>query len=528
MEKRNYTIGQLLTSRAVETGENRAVIYAPKKYYNFQELDEMACKAARGLLAIGVSRGESVAVWAPNILEWLFILFGCAKIGAVAVPVNFNCGMYELEYILKQSDASVLFWADSIGRTDECAVRELQSSSLPMLRNVVFLGTDQYSDMLSWSNFLQKAADVDDAALSAREMTIRLDDIFIIQYSSGTTGFPKGAMLTHSSYVLNAIAIAERKKHIPQDIICVLSPFYSSYGFLSMLVTVAAGAAALVAERFVAREMLQMMEDWRATAIYGTPTNFLAMLEILDHHQYDLIFLRGGSISGDYCPPEIAKRIVEKIGTAELGIQYGSTETLVTVMNWPEEPLEKRIGTIGQAMPDTVVRIVDPQTGLEMEKGRYGELCVKGPSVMKGYYKSPELTARTIDPEGWLHSGDLACADGDGYYRIMGRIKDVIIRGGENIYPAEIEVFLMTHPKVNDVKVVGIPSSYYGEEAVAFVRLKPGQTATALEFKSFCRRQIAINKVPVQFFFVDQYPETSSSKVQKYRLRELAVQLLRT
>jgi fatty-acyl-CoA synthase len=494
----------------------------------------MARKAAKGLLALGVARGEHVAIWAPNTPEWLFVLFGCAKIGAVAVPINHNFGVHELAYVLKHSDTTVLF---AMGYRSECPdalqiicsrKEAFSADSLPALRKVVFMGGQDYPGMQNWRDFLQGETTVDEASLLAREREAKADDIFILQYSSGTTGFPKGAMLSHAAYLKNAGALAQRKQHAERDLICIPLPFYSSYGLLSLLVAIITGAGILVMERFVARDLLQALENWRATAIYGTPTMFLAALEVLARHDYNLSALRGGSISGDYCPPELVRAVCERMGVVKIGIQYGSTETLVTVASRPDDSWEKRVSTIGRAMPDTAIRIVDPQSGREAATGEYGELWVKGPSVMRGYYKSPEHTAGVIDEAGWLHSGDLACADAEGYYRITGRIKDVIMRGGESIYPAEIEEFLTTHPQVLEAKVVGIPSGYYGEEVVAFIRLKPGESMTSLALKRFCRQRIAIHKVPVQFFFVEQYPQTAGGKVHKSKLREMAAHLIRT
>ncbi|MDT8902773.1 AMP-binding protein [Anaeroselena agilis] len=536
MNKSAGTVGRLLAAQAARLGERRALIFAATDTeLSFREFDALSREVAKGLLASGVSRGDHVAVWAANIPEWLFILFGCAKIGAVAVPLNANCGVYELEYILRQSDAKALFWAG--GRTEEClaALRGICSGDpvaaddarrFPELCRVVAVGEPLCPGMLGWKEFLAGAAVVDDAALAYCEKKVRPDDVFLIQYSSGTTGFPKGAMLTHAAYVAKAAVVADRKGHTANDVICVPVPFFSSFGFLAVLVAIAAGAATLVMERFLAREMIAAVERWRATAIYGTPTMFLAALELADLRSYDLSSLRAGGISGDYCSPELAEAVIMRLGLAEAGIHYGSTETLITIMPRPGDPLGKRTATVGQALPDTMVKIVDLRTGRGARPGEHGELCTKGASSMLGYYKAPELTAEIIGADGWLRSGDLAWIDSEGFCRITGRIKDVIIRGGENIYPAEIEEFLATLPQVLDAKVVGVPSAFYGEEIVAFVRLKPGQKASALELKRFCRRLISINKVPKRVFFIDKYPETASGKVQKSKLRETAAQLL--
>ena len=326
-------------------------------------------------------------------------------------------------------------------------------------------------------------------------------------------------MLSHSAYLVNSAAIAERQGLKPDDVNCVPLPFFHAYGCLMILATLASGGTVAALERFRARDMLEVMESCSATAVSGTPTMFVAALAELSNRNYDLSSLRGGNMAGAFCPPELVREVVER-----MGVLYGSTEGLVSLMNAPSASLAQRIGTVGNAMPGYEAKIVDPQSGDgELSEGVQGELCIRGSSMMRLYYKMEETTSKTLDAEGWLHSGDLASCDSAGFYRITGRIKDMIIRGGENIYPAEIEAFLLTHPKVMDSQVVGIPCDYYGEDIVAFLRLKREQSAKALEMKRFCRERIAINKVPVMFFFVDQFPLTASGKVQKFKLKELAI-----
>ncbi|MBP2663731.1 MAG: acyl-CoA synthetase (AMP-forming)/AMP-acid ligase, partial [Firmicutes bacterium] len=324
----------------------------------------------------------------------------------------------------------------------------------------------------------------------------------------------------------NAFETAKYQGLTPQDISCIPLPFFHAYGCIAVMAAVAAGAAIAVIEQFNAQELVKTLEGCQATAVCGTPTMFVAALEELSHHCYDLSSLRGGNMAGAFCPPQLVQAVVDKLGAREFGILYGSTEAIISIMNRWDDSLEHRINTLGQALPEVELKIVDPQTGETVAAGTAGELCIKSPSRMKGYYKMPEATAQAIDSAGWLHSGDLACIDTEGYCRITGRIKDMIIRGGENVYPAEIEEFLTTHPKIKDAQVVGIPCEYYGEEVVAFVRLQAGQSATPLEIKRYCRERIAIHKVPAQFLFVEQYPQTASGKVQKFKLRELAIQLL--
>ncbi len=381
--------------------------------------------------------------------------------------------------------------------------------------------------MFTWQEFLANSNTISDEELILRENTVTGEDIFTIQYTSGTTGTPKGAMLTHSNYVTNAFAIAKCQGLVKQDISCIPLPFFHAYACIAIMSAIAVGATIAVIERFSAQELLRTIEGCQATAVCGTPTMFVAALEEMTKHHYNLSSLRGGNIAGAPCPPQLVNDVIEKMGAREFGIIYGTTETIISTMNRWDASLEHRIGTLGQALPEVELKIMNPQTGEEAPLGDAGELCIKSPSKMKGYYNMPEATAQGIDPAGWYHSGDLVYMDNQGYYHITGRIKDMIIRGGENVYPAEIEDFLYTHPKIKDAQVVGIPCEYYGENIVAFVRLQEGETATPLEIKRYCREKIAIHKVPAQFFFVNQYPQTASGKVKKFMLREMAIQMLK-
>jgi fatty-acyl-CoA synthase len=534
------TVSGLLAAQTEVYGDKPALAYLGQKGQSFRDLRHSARLVAGGLLALGVECGEHVAIWAPNLPTYPHIVFGCAAAGMPLVMVNTNYRAYELEYVLRQADVTTLFLADGAGKRGEyleaiyeicpdlmvAAPGKLKAERLPKLRNVIYLGEANQPGMFAWQDFLAKARDVGQDRINAREATVAPGDIFTIQYTSGTTGVPKGAMLTHANYVLTALAIARRQGLTPQDIICLSLPLFHAYGCMVMITAVAAGATAVIIEMFGARDMLRIIDSCRATFVCGTPTIYVAALEELSNHCYNLSSLRGGDIAGGFCSPELGRAIVEIMGARELVIRYGSTEAPASIMNLPSDPLDRRIGTLGRAMPDTEIRIIDPQTGQRVQEGVPGELCVRGPSVMRGYYGMPEETAKAIDAEGWMHSGDLACVDADGYYCITGRIKDMIIRGGENVYAAEIETFLSTHPKIAEAQVVGIPCPYYGEEVVAFVRLKAGHTASSLELKRFCRAHIALIKVPARFFFVEQFPRTVNGKVQKFKLREKATILL--
>ena len=441
--------------------------------------------------------------------------------------INSGYRAYELEYALKQSDTAILFLTDGNAKPGEYleALGQIREK-LPDLRHVVVLGGEEVPDSLSWADFLAKGETVDFLSLSAREQEVTGDDIFTIQYTSGTTGAPKGARQTHRAYLSNTLAIAKRQGLAASDTLCVPLPFFHAYGCLMVIASLIVGGTVIAIEKFRAPDMLRAMESHGATALSGTPTMFVAALEELSNHSYDLTSMRGGNMAGAFCPPDLVLRVIDRMHAPEFGILYGSTEGLVSLMNPAHALQEKRAGTVGSAMPGYAFKIIDPNTEEEVPSGKQGELCVKGPGVMLDYYRLEEMSAKTLDREGWLHSGDLASADADGYVFINGRIKDMIIRGGENVYPAEIEEFLFTHPKIADAQVVGIPCDYYGEDIVAFVRLKHGESATVIELKKYCRERIAINKVPATFFFVDQYPQTASGKVQKFKLRETALSLM--
>ena len=521
----DITVGGILARMARLLPDKTAMIFAQRnRRYTYAELDREADRVARALIALGVEQGEHVAIWAPNVPEYQLVALGCGRAGAPLVMINTYYGTFELEYVLKQSDTTTLFLTDGAGRPGEYleALREVRTR-LPELRNVILLGDAAPPEMITWQEFLANASETDEARISARKQEISASDIFAIQYTSGTTGAPKGVMLSHFSYILCVDSYVERKGLKSDDILCNPLPFFHVYGNAVSLSALVAGGTVVVLERFRAPDLLQAVETCRVTSISGTPTMFVAALEEFSNRTYDLSSLRGGDMGGSFCPQELVRAVVEKMGARGFGILYGSTEGLLPLLNAPAFSVETRVGSEGKAMPSFDVKICDLQTGKEMSVGENGELCIRGPAMMTRYYKMEEETAAAIDAEGWLHSGDLANVDANGFYHITGRIKEVIIRGGENIYPAEVEAFLLTHPKVLDAQVVGIPCDYYGEDVVAFLRLKQGQSAEVIEMKRYCRENIAINKVPAMVFFVEQYPLTASGKVQKFKLREMAV-----
>ena len=523
------TIGDFLRRRANEFADKPALLYPLRNLtVSFAELYRQAGQVAAAIMSLGVGRGEHAAIWAPNVPEYLPVEFGAANVGVPLVMLNTNYKAYELEYALRQSDAALLFLTEGAVRPGEYIETLAQiRDRLPRLRQVVLLAETAPPGMLSWPEFLAGAAQVTAEDLSVRQAQVGPEDIFTLQYTSGTTGAPKGAMVSHRAYLRNPLALAERQGLRSDDITCVPLPFFHAYGCLVIFSALVFGGAVAVVERFVAPNFLQVLEQSRATQVTGTPTMFVAAMEEMRSRRYDLSALRGGNGAGAVCAPELVRYVIETMGARDFCILYGSTEVLGATFTAPGDPQEQRLGSVGRALPGYEVKVIDPKTGETLTAGMHGELCIRGESIMTGYYNMPDQTRAALDVEGWVHSGDLAGMDEQGYVTISGRIKDLIIRGGANLYPAEIEAFLQTHPKVADAQVVGVPCEYYGEEPVGFIRLKRGETLDSLELKKYCRERIAIHKVPVSFFFVEEYPLTASGKVQKFKLRELAAQKMK-
>jgi fatty-acyl-CoA synthase len=537
------TIGQLVDIVADQFGDRPAVIY-PKLGIgmNYREFQALCNTIAKGFMGLGIGKGENIAIWANNVPEWLYTQFSSGKMGAVLVTVNTNYRSFELEYLMKQSDSTTLLLIGGVREADEylkviyevcpelkhCAPGELKSAKLPLLKNVVFLGQQRHPGMFSWDDVLAMGSKVSDAELAARQASLQPDDVINMQYTSGTTGFPKGVMLTHTNLIGNAKSIAACMELSALDNLCIPVPFFHCFGcVLGTLSCVVSAAAMSPVVAFKPEEVLETVQAARCTALHGVPTMFIAELEEMTKRKYDTSTLRTGIMAGAPCPIEVMKKVVGEMGAGEMTIAYGQTEASpVITQTRPEDTLELRVGTVGRALPNVEVKIVDPATGEEVPRGVQGELCTRGYHVMKGYYKNPEATARAIDRDKWLHTGDLAVMDENGYCRITGRIKDMIIRGGENIYPREIEEFLYTHPLIKDVQVIGVPSQKYGEEVVAYIQLKNGVKATAEEIQAYCREKISFHKIPAFVVFVDQYPTTASGKIQKYKLREDATQRL--
>jgi fatty-acyl-CoA synthase len=537
------TIGRLVDIVAEQFGDSKALEYHRLGIsYDYREFRDVCNQVAKGFMALGIERGEHIAIWANNVPEWVLTQFSTGKMGAVLVTVNTNYRSFELEYLMKQSDATTLVLIGCVREEDEylkvihdvCPEIEtaqpgkLNSARLPKLKNVVFLGEKAHPGMFSWKEMLVMGDAISDAKLKARQSALAPDDVINMQYTSGTTGFPKGVMLTHTNLIGNARSLAECMNFSPADNLCIPVPFFHCFGcVLGTLTCVVSGATMTPVVQFSPVEVMETVEKGRCTALHGVPTMFIAELEEMDKKAYDTTSLRTGIMAGSPCPIEVMKQVVGRMGASEMTIVYGQTEASPGITQTrPSDSLERRVATVGRALPNVEIRITDPDTGESLPHGVQGELCTRGYHVMKGYYKNAEATQKAIDGQGWLHTGDLAIMDEHGYCKITGRIKDMIIRGGENIYPREIEEFLYTNEKVKDVQVVGVPSRKYGEEVVAFVQLKEGLSATEAELKTFCKDRIAFHKIPAFFMFVNGYPTTASGKIQKYKLRDQATEEL--
>jgi len=541
-EALHYTMGGLLESVAGRYPHNDALVYPDKGLrYTYKDFNAQCDRVAKGLLALGVKKGDHVAIWATNVPEWVILQFATAKIGAVLVTVNTNYKSAELEYILEQSDSTTLFLVKGFKDTDyvetlytvtpelrTADICKLSAPKLPFLKNVVFLGGGAHPGMLAYDELEKLGEAISDEAFQEVKDSLDEHEVVNMQYTSGTTGFPKGVMLTHHNIVNNGYNIGECMRFTEKDRLCIPVPFFHCFGcVLAVMASVTHGVAMVPVETFAPETVLKTIEAEKCTAVHGVPTMFIAELEHPNFHHYDLSTLRTGIMAGSPCPIEVMKKAISDMNLSEITIAYGQTESSpVITQTRTDDPIELRVATVGRALPDVEVKIVDIETGAEFPPGKQGELCTRGYHVMKGYYKMPDETAKAIDEEGWLHTGDLAVMDENGYCKITGRIKNMIIRGGENVYPREVEEFLYTHPKVSDVQVYGVPDKKYGEQVMAAIKLKPGISCTEEEIKDFCRGRIANYKVPYYVKFVDEYPMTASGKIQKFKLREMAVREL--
>ena len=514
------TIGNNLR-RAVETfgGRDALVVRAQGFRATYAELWEATGRAARGLLALGVNRGDRVGIWSPNRWEWVIVQYAAARVGAVLVNVNPAYKTAELEYALRQSGTSVLFLARGFRQSDYVGMLAQVRHACPDLRVALVLDDD-------WTMLEDNARHVTPDLLAAREAELQFDDPINIQYTSGTTGFPKGAMLSHHNILNNGFFVGEALHLTEKDKICIPVPFYHCFGMvMGNLACTSHGATMVVpGEAFDPLLVLETIAAEKCTALYGVPTMFIAELDHPRFAEFDLSSLRTGIMAGSPCPVEVMRAVTERMNMKDVTICYGMTETSpVSTQTVFEDPLDKRVGSVGRVHPHVEVKVVSPETGEVMPRGAAGELCTRGYSVMLGYYGNDEGTATAIDRGGWMHTGDLATMDDLGYVNIVGRIKDMIIRGGENVYPREIEEYLHTHPGVSEAQVIGVPSERYGEEVMAWVRPKPDVTLTEAELVAHCTGRISTFKIPKYWRFVAEFPMTVTGKVQKFRMREIAV-----
>jgi fatty-acyl-CoA synthase len=508
------TIGEVLDDAAKRCGGSIAVVSCHQgKRLTWEELRDAAERVARGLWSVGIRPGDRVALWSTNCVEWVLVQLGCARAGAVLVNVNPAYGSHELSFVLRRSRLKALFLWHKDERIDYCALlEEARAGQTLLLEHVI------YFDSESWNN-LQQAGD-------PISPTIRPEDVANIQYTSGTTGSPKGVMLTHRNLVNNGRLCAEVMRYTCSDRICVAVPLYHCFGcVIGVMAALASGAALIIPGWcFEPRAVLRAVQVERATAIYGVPAMFIAELGLPDFLNFDLTSLRTGMMAGAPCPIEIMKRVVSEMHCPQMVIGYGQTESApVITLSELDDALDTRVSTVGKALPCTEVKIAAVDTGETVPIGAQGEVCARGYMVMKGYDDEPEATARAIDSEGWLHTGDLGVMREDGYVHLTGRAKDMIIRGGENVYPREVEEFLYTHAKVAEVQVVGLPDERMGEIVVAWVRLRAGETADEEEIREFCKGKIAYFKIPKHIRFVSEFPTTVTGKIQKYRIREFEI-----
>ncbi len=536
------TIGDLLDDIAEKYPDHEAIVYADRPFRKtYSQFRDLCNEVAKGFIAMGIKKGDHVAVWTTNYPEWILAQFATAKIGAVLVTVNTNYKIFELEYLLRQSDATTLVLIDGFKDSDYVKIinelcpelknsepGKLNSEKFPFLKNVIYIGDKKHPGMYNWNDLYEMAKSVTDEQLMKIQKSLDIHNVINMQYTSGTTGFPKGVMLTHYNIVNNGKSIGDCMKLTHEDRLCIPVPFFHCFGcVLGIMACVTHGSTIVGVEYFSPLKVLEALQKEECTAVHGVPTMFIAMLEHKDFPKFKFPKLRTGIMAGSPCPIKVMKQVVEQMGAKEITIAYGQTEASpVCTQTRVDDSIELRVSTVGRALPFLECKVVDPETGKDVPPGTPGEFVVRGYNVMKGYYKMPEATAQVIDKDGWLHTGDLAVMDENGYFKITGRIKDMIIRGGENIYPKEIEEFLYTHEAIKDVQVIGVPSKEYGEEIMACIILKDGAVLTEDEVKEYVRSNMARHKTPKYVKFMDSFPMTASGKVQKYKLREMAIEEL--
>lgn len=506
----------------------------------YGQLDAECDRAAKALLALGFKKGDHIAMWATNYPQWIITLFAASKIGAVFVTVNTNYKIYEAEYLLRQSDSACLVMCRGFKDTDYVGImkrlvpelssgdRVIRSRRLPCLKRIITIDGDvNEPGMIGWDEFMALADNVSDGELLEAKSKCDPGDVVNIQYTSGTTGFPKGVMLTHRNILNNGKSIGDCMKFTGADRLCIPVPFFHCFGLvLAIMACITHGSSMVPINYYRPIDVLEALDAEKCTAVHGVPTMYIAMLQHPRFHEFKFN-LRTGIMAGSPCPVEMMKRVIDEMGMSQITITYGQTEASPgCTMTTTDETLEHRVNSVGRALPGVETKIVDPETGEELPDGQNGEFCARGYNIMKGYYKMPEATAQAIDKDGWLHTGDLACRMPDGYFKITGRIKDMIIRGGENIYPKEIEDFLYTCDGVRDVQVVGVPDAQYGEEICAFVIRNEGSDLSEQDVKDLVRANMARHKVPKYVIMTDSFPMNAAGKIQKFKLRDEATEKL--
>jgi fatty-acyl-CoA synthase len=543
MELIEKTFGQFLEKWNAETPDKDFIVYPDRNLrFSYAEFNKRVDHLAKALLHIGMRPGEKLGIFANNVPDWLTFMFASAKIGVVLVTINTNYKTHELEYLVKNSDLKTLClvngWRDSdyvqmiyelVPELKESQRGYLQSEKFPFLKNIIFIGQEKHRGMFSTAELILLGSQLDDRLFLEIKSSVSCHDVVNMQYTSGTTGFPKGVMLTHYNILNNGFATGQCMNYTAGDRLCVCVPLFHCFGcVLALCAIITHGATMVMVENFDPLIVLASIQKEKCTALYGVPTMFIAELNHPMFSMFDLSSLRTGIMAGAPCPIETMNEVMTRMNMSELIIVYGLTESSpgMTATRTYDSP-QIRSTTVGKAYPAVEVKVANPDTGEELKPGEQGELCCRGYNVMKGYYKNPEATSKAIDSEGWLHSGDLGVMDVDGYFRVTGRIKDMIIRGGENIYPREIENFLYSMPQIQSVEIAGVPSPKYGEEVGAFIKKRLGTELNEEDVIDFCRGKISRYKIPKYIFFVDDYPMTASGKIQKYKLRELSLELLK-
>ena len=542
MQILDYTLGEILEKWALETPDHDFIVYPDRNLrFTYSDFNDRVDRLAKGMLYIGIQPGQKVGIWAKNVPDWLTFMFATAKIGAILVTINTSYKMAELEYILRNADIHTLCMVDGYRESDylqmifdlvpelkEQPRGELHTSRFPELRNVIFIGQQKHRGMFNTQELLLLGGHVDDSEIENITETQNCHDVVNMQYTSGTTGFPKGVMLSHHNILNNGYSVGECMKFTRADKVMTPVPLFHCFGcVLSLCAVITHGATMVLVEEFDPLMVLASVQREKCTAIYGVPTMFIAEMNHPMFDMFDLTSLRTGIMAGSLCPIETMNQVMTRMHAKDIIIVYGLTETSpgMTATRTHNSP-ETKATTVGFELPNIEVKIFNPETGAECAIGEQGEICCRGYNVMKGYYKNEEATRKAIDENGFLHSGDLAVKNEDGFYRITGRIKDMIIRGGENIYPREIENYLYKMEQVEAVEVAAVPSPKYGEQVGAFIKVKKGFTLTEEEITDFCYGQIARYKIPKYIFFVNEFPMTASGKIQKYKLTEMSTRLL--